>query len=85
MQCPKCKGIKEVTIFTQDIISARGIVNQNILEQRLQEPQFCECGGQLKKHYQWGETIVPLGRRERNRRVIEDMLAKGEISKEDLK
>lgn len=85
MRCEKCKGISEIEILTHDIINARGSVNQHKLEERLQEPQFCECGGQLRKHYQWGETFTPLGRRERNRRVIEDMLVKGEITKEDLK
>lgn len=57
MKCQLCGEIHEVDIMTHDITGNKGIVDQNKLEQRLQEPKLCGCGGVLRKHYHWQEPM----------------------------
>ena len=46
-KCNKCGKIIEIVIETVDITGNKGIVNQKILSERINEERFCECGGNM--------------------------------------
>ena len=48
-KCKNCNEVKEIEVPTWDITGNRGIVNQEKLLERINEPRTCECGGELKR------------------------------------